>query len=248
MNRIYVMCDNDEYADAGETLAQRLGVPCITDRNGSGSNDMVLRYDRDGLSLMKDGMIVRADLCSDKRRLEKNRLNAEMIVKAAGIKNLANDPLIMDATAGLGEDSFLLAAAGFRVVMYERDAVIYELLCDGLSRASKDEQLENITERITAIHGDSIEAMRRQDVKPDMIFLDPMFPARNKSGLIKKKFQILQQLESPCEEGEQMLRAAFGTGAKKVIVKRPLKGECLSSEKPDYNIKGRTIRYDCYTR
>jgi 16S rRNA (guanine1516-N2)-methyltransferase len=73
------------------------------------------------------------------------------------------------------------------------------------------------------IYGDSIEAMKRLSAVPDVILLDPMFPKRQKSALIKKKFQLLQQLESPCGDEEALLNAAVTAGAKRILIKRPLK-------------------------
>jgi 16S rRNA (guanine1516-N2)-methyltransferase len=80
---------------------------------------------------------------------------------------------------------------------------------------------------------------------PDVIYLDPMFPSRQKSALVKKKFQMLHKLEQPCEEGCKFLEAALDCKPRKIVIKRPIKGEFLGDRKPDYSISGKTIRYDC---
>ena len=72
-----------------------------------------------------------------------------------------------------------------------------------------------------------------------------MFPGRQKSGLVKKKAQLLQKLEKPCEDEEGLLQAAVSAGPRKIVIKRPLKGPFLAGRKPDYSITGKTIRYDC---
>ena len=82
----------------------------------------------------------------------------------------------------------------------------------------------------------------------DVIYLDPMFPGRQKSGLINKKLQLIQKLESPCTEEATLLEAALATGAPKIIIKRPAKGPWLADRKPSYVIEGKVIRYDVIKR
>ena len=91
----------------------------------------------------------------------------------------------------------------------------------------------------------SITAIQKINEPPDVIYLDPMFPERQKSGLIKKKFQLLQQLERPCEDEGVLVHAAYDAGPRKIVIKRPLKAVSLADIKPSYSIKGKSIRYDC---
>ena len=80
----------------------------------------------------------------------------------------------------------------------------------------------------------------------DVIYLDPMFPARQKSSLINKKLQLIQKLEPPCFGEKDLFDAAIRANPDKIIVKRPLKSECLAGREPSYTLKGKAIRYDCY--
>ena len=204
---------------------------------------LTLRLDADGLTLCCDGQELRADFSHLLPRLK--GLSGEFLVKAAKIKN-ADAPLTaIDATAGLGEDSFFLAAAGFHVTLFERNPVIYALLRDGLERASHDPQLADIAARMTAVHGDSIAAMAQADPAPDVVLLDPMFPARQKSALVKKKLQMIQKLEFPCLDEREMMRAAMQAKPKKLIIKRPPKGPWLAGIKPDHSMEGKAVRFDC---
>ena len=204
---------------------------------------LTLRLDADGLTLCCDGQELRADFSHLLPRLE--GLSGEFLVKAAKIKN-ADAPLTaIDATAGLGEDSFFLAAAGFHVTLFERNPVIYALLRDGLERASHDPRLADIAARMTAVHGDSIAAMAQADPAPDVVLLDPMFPARQKSALVKKKLQMIQKLEFPCLDEREMMRAAMQAKPKKLIIKRPPKGPWLAGIKPDHSMEGKAVRFDC---
>lgn len=167
-------------------------------------------------------------------------------MKAAKRNTFGADATAIDATAGLGEDSFLLAAAGFSVRMYERDPVIAELLEDAIARGLRDPELSEIVSRMELVKADSIEGMRELSERPDVILLDPMFPKRQKSALVKKKFQLIHGLEKPCENEEELFEAAVSAGPHRLIVKRPVKGPNLAGRKPDYSLSGKAIRYDCY--
>lgn len=223
-------------------LAQKLGISPETTTEEEGP---ALRLDADGLSLIDGELAMRGDFMRILPRLQKGRLAGEMLVKAAKRKQYGERALAIDATAGLGEDSILLAAAGFEVRMYEYDPVIAALLADALERARSIPELAEPVSRMTLCEENSIEAMRKLTVRPDVVLLDPMFPERRKSALIKKKFQLLQQLERPCSDEDELLEAALHSGAHRIIIKRPLKGPYLAEKKPDYSLNGKAIRYDC---
>lgn len=252
---------------------------------------LVLHRTEQGLVLEKEKMSLRCDFLEMLPRIKPGKLQTELLVKAAKIKRKAavtestkqaknkdvqseetNDeypsdaPIAIDATAGLGQDSFLLAAAGFSVYMFEQDPIIAALLEDALDRAKSDPVLANIVERMHLFAEDSISALQRLGtslsrdeqmpqtsdsqpyltVKPDVIYLDPMFPERTKSAAVKKKFQLLHHLEHPCENEEELLGAAMNIQPRKIVVKRMAKGPFLAGKKPSYSIKGKSIRYDCY--
>lgn len=180
---------------------------------------------------------------------------------------------VIDATAGLGQDSFLLAAAGFSVEMYEQDPIIAALLQDALERGLKNAALATVISNMHLYKQDSVSALKDRAYalgmtypsggaqnsiadndsfaqtnlrKPEVIYLDPMFPARTKSAAVKKKFQLLHQLEHPCKNETELFEAAQMLRPHKIVVKRMLKGPYLANKKPSYSIKGKAIRYDCY--
>ncbi len=196
---------------------------------------------------MQDKRELQWDFSAIKHRLKPNNLNSEMIVRAARLKNFEGTPTLIDATAGLGEDGFILAAYGFNVMLYEYNQVIYGILKEALDHAKDDPELEEIIRRMKLFNEDSMKALPTLAGKADVVYLDPMFPKRKKSGLIKKKFQVLQELEFPCPDEEGLLLAALSAKPKKVVIKRPLKAPALAGRKPDYSIKGSVIRYDCIT-
>lgn len=206
---------------------------------------LTLRLDADGLALLDGDQALRGDLTHMLPRL-KHGLSQELLVRAAKIRDHDGPLTAVDATAGLGEDSLLLAAAGFRVTLYERNPVIFELLRDAVLRAAQQPELAGIVSRMELVHADSIAGMAGRETAPDVILLDPMFPERQKSALVKKKLQMIQKLELPCLDERALLLAAMECGPKKLIVKRPPKGPFLAGLKSDHSITGKAVRFDVF--
>ena len=237
-NKITIYCGDNGDRDAADMLSRQLGVP-LADSMGEA---LTLVFDGTGLSLVGSGMRYQGDFSRMLNRVTKGRLHHEMIVKLA--KTKTEHPVAVDAAAGMGEDSFLLAAAGYEVYLFERDRVIAALLGDALRRAGQDEQLRGIVGRMHLKEGDSIELMPQLGITPEIVYLDPMFPPRKKSGLIHKKLQLIQKLEQPCADERELFDAAAALHPKKIIIKRPLNGALLADRKPSYTVKGKAIRYD----
>lgn len=210
----------------------------------STSNVELIR-DEKGLALVSDGMIVRADFSELLPRVRQDRLGHELLVRAAKIKGASNHTVI-DATAGLGEDAFLLAAAGFTVELYERDPTIAALLRDGLERAATDPASTDIVSRMHLHEQDSVSALAALEQSPDVVYLDPMFPERSKSAAVRKKMQLMQRIEHPttAEDETALVEAARTTHPRKIVIKRPVKGPWLANIKPSYSITGTSVRYD----
>lgn len=213
-------------------------------RSASESAETVeLRRDERGLALVGGGMELLGDFTRMLPRLRTDRLGRELLVRAARVRG-AEEPTAIDCTAGLGEDSLLLAAAGFRVTLFERDETICVLLADAMERAANEPQLKDTVERMTLVGGDSIAGLAELGFAPDVVYLDPMFPGRTKSAAVKKKFQLLHHLEQPCEEENELVAAALAASPRKVVIKRPAKGPQLAGIKPSYSISGKAVRYD----
>lgn len=130
----------------------------VTDSLGQGDAAVRLVRDERGLALVGDGMELRGDFSRMLPRLRQGRLQQELLVKAARIKG-AEAPTAVDCTAGLGEDSLLLAAAGFVVTLFERDQTIAALLADALERAAADPRLAEAVGRMTLVAGNSIAGL-----------------------------------------------------------------------------------------
>ena len=216
---------------------------------------LTLLNDEQGLALTDGSMTIWGDFTRQaqrlrqgalqRERLRQGALQREMLVKAARVKGV-DSPIAVDATAGLGDDSLLLAAAGFHVVLFERNPVIAALLRDAIKRAAKHPDFADIAARMQLVEGNSIEALPHLDIQPDVVLLDPMFPTKHGDARAKKKLQLIQRLEQPCEDEAALLEAAFAAHPRKIVVKRPLKGPFLANRKPSYSLRGKTIRYDCF--
>jgi 16S rRNA (guanine1516-N2)-methyltransferase len=210
----------------------------------SPGEELTVLFDAAGVTLCGYGLRYQGDFSSMLHRVTDGRLAHEMLVRAA--KTADAPGRAIDATAGMGEDSFLLAAYGYEVTMYEQNPVIAALLRDALRRAKKQMILKDIVCRMHLVEGNSIDLLAKQADPVDLIYLDPMFPARQKSGLINKKLQLIQKMEPPCGEEEALFAAAISANPSKIIVKRPLKSPHLAGKKPNYTLNGKAIRYDCY--
>ncbi len=244
--KLAVVAENNSYINEAKRLSERLNLSFISEDTNRLSELLLLSVGSQGLSLVGSSTFIRGDFERMIKRIKQPNLNRELLVKAAKLKTNGTIPIAIDATAGLGEDSLLLSAAGFHVRMYENDRIIAALLNDALNRAKKNSDLKDIISRMELIEDDSISAMLSQQNSPDIIYLDPMFPQRKKSALVKKKFQLLQMLESPCVKERELFCAAIEAHPRKVIVKRPFSGAYLDNRKPQYSLKGSSIRYDCY--
>ncbi|MBR7044891.1 MAG: class I SAM-dependent methyltransferase [Lachnospiraceae bacterium] len=231
--------------EEGKRLADHLGVPFYTGEEEIRGLSMALFLDDTGLTLVSGSLSLKGDFRRMLRRITGGRLDHELLVKAARRKNFGPSPRAVDATAGLGEDSVLLAAAGFHVTLCEYNPVTAALLKDAHARALEDPELCVVAGRMEVVETDSVSYLASLREAPDLILLDPMFPARQKNALTVKKLQLLQKLEKPCAGEEALLNAAIQAGPEKIIIKRPLKGPYLAGRKPGYSIEGKTIRYDC---
>jgi len=171
------------------------------------------------------------------------------IAKAIGCK-FGERPSVLDATAGLGNDAFILASLGCRVILVENNPVIYDLLADGIRRAAdlQDEVGRIVREKLYLIaRQNSVDFLANSSEKFDVIYLDPMFPDRKKSAKVKKSMQYFQEIVGyDLAQEAQLLNLALEKSEKRVVVKRRKLAPFLAGKEPNHQIKGKTIRYDIY--
>ena len=228
--------------DLAGSMAKKLMVPV----GESKGDELTLLFDSSGVSLTGYGLSYQGDFGNMIHRISDGRLSHEMLSRVAKMDE--KNAKAIDATAGMGEDSLLLAALGYDVTLFEQNPVIAVLLKDAIRRAKKNPVLKETAGRMRVIQGDSIELLPGNMDEIDVIYLDPMFPGRQKTGLINKKLQLIQKLEPPCSTEEELFEAALNSSASRIIVKRPLKAPHLAGKSPNYMLKGKAIRYDCYVK
>ena len=167
------------------------------------------------------------------------------LAKAVGMKG-GQSPTIIDATAGLGRDAFLLASLGSQVTLIERSDIIYELLADGMEAASQaGGQHKDIIERMTLIHGDSIELLPRMHA--DVVLVDPMHPPRKKSALVKAEMRAIRDIVGFDKDQRLLIETALAMTAKRVVLKWPAQAAPLAGVRPaSHQIIGKSIRYDVF--
>lgn len=154
---------------------------------------------------------------------------------------------VVDATAGLGNDALLLAAMGLTVIAIERNPVIAALLEDGLHRALQDSALAAaIDDRIELRLGDARAVLPALHPRPEVVYIDPMFPPRRKaSALAKKQIRIVRELVGEDLDASELLTIALQVATRRVVVKRPHEAEPLLGQ-PHHTIKSKLVRYDVY--
>lgn len=168
----------------------------------------------------------------------------EAIARAMGLKKIR--PTVLDGTAGLGKDSFILAALGCQVQLYERSPIISALLADGLRRAREDKDIRPIINRMNMTKTDSKRVIPVATIlRPDVIYLDPMYPHRPKSGLVKKEMRYLRAIVGDDPDSDKLLPWALNLAAKRVVVKRPNYAKHLGPP-PSLTVKSKKNRFDVY--
>ena len=213
------------------------------------SDGLYLLADAEGISLCQAGEKgrVRADFTGGAAQYRRTKGGGELIAKAV---NHTAAPLVVDATGGLGRDAFVLAAHGLTVHIIERHPAAACLLADGLRRALADGQTAPAAARITLHHGDALDLLPclAAELHPDVVCLDPMYPARQKSAAVKKEMAYFHQLIGAAQPQNDaaLLAAARAAAAKRIAVKRPRLGENLAGEAPAYRYEGKSTRFDIY--
>lgn len=264
-----VICNNSELVAKAEDLAERLSLPLEIDLDSRSINyeSFALVFDSTGLGLQALGQkvpgIIRADFVSGavNHRRQFGGGRGQLIAKAVGLKS-AFRPFVLDATAGLGKDAFVLATLGCRVQMHERNPVVHALLEDGLNNARRaaqqlmvetgDAELIDVMSLMTLMPVDSLSYLtqgldREAQNFPDVIYLDPMFPERHKSASVKKEMKAFHEVVGEDGDAAELLELALANVNYRVLVKRPRKAPTIDRRKPSFQLDGKAARYDIYT-
>lgn len=155
-------------------------------------------------------------------------------------------PMIIDATAGLGRDSFLLASLGAQVIMMERSSKMHALLDQGMKRAAAEGgQLREIIGRMTLMKGDAKDLI--PELSSEAILIDPMHPPRNKSALVRQDLRQVRDIVGTDDDAADLVRLALMHARNRVVLKWPAKADPIAGIKPcTHQIRGKTTRYDVF--
>lgn len=157
-----------------------------------------------------------------------------------------NNPQVVDTTAGLGRDAFLLASLGANVTLIERSPDMHNLLVEGMERARMaGGDVADVISRMTLVHGDARDLLAGLD--PEVVLVDPMHPPRNKSALVKNEMRLIREIVGTDEDSAELMSEALATASKRVVLKWPLRADSMSGIRaPSHRITGKTTRYDVY--
>lgn len=218
------------------------------------SSGFSLHYDDKGLSLYKTDEpklgAINVDFVTGAvaHRRKFGGGKGQSIAKAVGL-NKGATPVVLDATAGLGRDGFVLASLGCKVILHERHPVVAALLYDGLQRAYNDSEIGPwMQQNMSLIFGSSHTLLAQCDSVPDVVYLDPMFPHREKSALVKKEMRVFQELVGGDTDADDLLDFAYPLASKRVVVKRPDYAPFLNDKTPSMQIKTKKNRFDVYVK
>jgi len=167
------------------------------------------------------------------------------LAKAMGLRG-GKTPTIIDATAGLGRDSFLLASLGAQVTLIERSEKMHELLVQGMKRAAEEGgQFREIIGRMTLLKGDAKDLI--PELSCDAVLIDPMHPVRKKSALVKQDLRQVRELVGTDDDAADLVRVAIKHARKRVVLKWPAKADPIEGVKAcTHQIRGKTTRYDVF--
>lgn len=257
-----ILCNSPGLHGQAEKLAAAMSVEVLHDTEPKyvDSVEFVLLLDDMGLSLQQTGRKapgpIRVDFTSggvDHRRKQGGG-KGQMIAKACGLK-AGVYPKILDLTAGLGKDAFVLASLGCELLLNERSALVHALLADGLQRAQQysafdDPSLHEILQRMQLLpQSDSRNFSHNfQGAAVDVVYLDPMFPSREKSADVKKEMRAFHQVVGADLDSSELLPQALALAEYRVVVKRPRKAPYLNDQAPSFQLSGKSSRYDIYTK
>lgn len=234
------------------SLSKKLSIPLL--QKETPEYAYLLLYSHEGLALKQTGKNNPGPIMVDftgstmQYRIRHGGGRSQALARAVGLKK-GRQPTVIDATAGLGRDAFILAYLGCHVHMIERSPILAALLEDGLERAANAElTAEIVKNRLQFTQADSRDVLQklRQAERPDVIYLDPMYPERTKSSLVKKEMRILRGLAGDDQDSAELLTIALVCARNRVVVKRPRLAPVLNGIAPSHEIPGKSSRFDVY--
>ncbi|ETN92419.1 Ribosomal RNA small subunit methyltransferase J [Gammaproteobacteria bacterium MOLA455] len=275
---IRVAFESNSFKSQAEALAEKLSLAVQAE---TAAYDYLLEFTQQGLVLRPSadkgyGSII-CDFASAEHshRRRYGGGNGQAIAKAVGVSGKFA-PQVLDLTAGLGGDGFVLASLGCTVRLLERNPIVHSLLADGLRRGTEaglegleqgDDELSMVINRLGLLEADAatylndlVAKLARIETegegqlqqpdsngwRPDVVYVDPMFPLRKKSAKVKKQMQAFHAIVGTDPDADALLANALAIARYRVVVKRPTGAGFLAETKPNYSLEGKSTRYDIY--
>jgi 16S rRNA (guanine1516-N2)-methyltransferase len=168
--------------------------------------------------------------------------------RASGKPDPAYAPTLIDATGGLGQDAFILAHLGWQVTLLERSPVLVWLLADGVARGRADVSAGPVCRRMRVLHGEAVDHLDRLPAaaRPQVVYLDPMYPPHGGSALPGREMQYLRRLLGADPSDPGLLVAACRAARGRVVVKRPASAPPLPGPAASHSIRLGQTRFDVY--
>ena len=178
-------------------------------------------------------------------RLKYGKGRGQNLAKAVGMKSNKNRNII-DATAGLGYDSFILASLGAKVTLIERSQKMHEILQNGIDEGILfGGEIEKIINRMELLFGDSKDILPK--LTPEVIMIDTMYKDRKKTALVKNNMRLVREIVGPDSDYIELLKVALNCAKNRVVLKQPRYAEPIKEiTKCSHQILGKTIRYDVF--
>lgn len=169
----------------------------------------------------------------------------QALAKAMGLR-AGKTPMIVDATAGLGRDAFLLASLGAKVILIERSDKMHSLLAQGMKRAAKEGgEFQEIISRMSLLKGDAKDLL--PELSGEAILIDPMHPARKKSALVKRELRQVRDIVGTDDDAADLVRVALKNARNRVVLKWPAKADPIEGiQACTHQILGKSTRYDVF--
>jgi 16S rRNA (guanine1516-N2)-methyltransferase len=248
---IGLVAESRTLSEQARRLGERFGLPLMKAPPGSG---FYLYLSLQGLELRQAGPgapgPIRVDFAGGAlaHRLHFGGGRGQPLARAVGMKP-GFSPVIVDATGGLGRDAFVLASLGSTVTLCERSPLLAALLDDGLQRAALNAEIGAwVEQRLRLVFADSVQYLAglHDAQRPDVVYLDPMYPPGKSQVLVKKEMRALQQLVGDDRDSAELLTTALISAKRRVVVKRPKRADWLAGKKPSTCIDSKKTRYDVY--
>ena len=252
-----------------ELFSEKLNQKRRQQLSQNATQPILVLDEKDKLSWLSAGLSVAPEWEKLQRRVVSAGRKSELLLQAAKI---TADSTVIDATAGFGHDSLILASTGAQVTMLEQQPLMALLLLAEQQRMRALPNWQKLMSRLQIINVDAlsyfamlqanaIDDIKENDAKVvDVIYLDPMFPEDSyqdsktgKGAKVGKHMQALHQLARPptSEEELQLLQSAqaiVSQGARqgRVVVKRPQLAPLLAHQQPSESWHNEAVRFDGY--